>query len=454
MSIQGNKSGTQMRESLSTKLNRLSQTANLKPAFQFQNIAHLVTEEMLLWSYRELRKDAASGIDGVKSKDYEVNLEMNIRDLHTRLKDGRYRAQPLRRIYIEKEDGKKRPLSIPTLEEKVAQKAATELLSRIYENDFLDCSYGYRPKKNAQDALNNIQRDIAIGNVNYVVDADIQDYFGSIVRNQLMEIIKKRITDTHLLRLIGKWLKVCALDEGKLLLSDDGIYQGSVISPILANIYLHEVYDLWVKRDVQPRLRGKVTTYRFADDLIACFEFKDDAERFLQVLKKRFERYGLKLHPDKTKLLEFGRSAWRKSHQGGPKSPTFNFLGFTHICGTSRNGKMVVKVKTMSKRLARGLKRMADWCQENRHIPLPKQHSHLKAVLQGHYQYYGRRGNIYSLRVFNWKTEEIWKKWLNRRTRGQTLSFEKFGKMLKKYPLPPPKITQRFTGFQMNLNMI
>ena len=217
---------------------------------------------------------------------------------------------------------------------------------------------------------------------------------------------------------------------------------------------LHEVYDQWVKRDVQPRLRGKMTTYRFADDLIACFKLKDDAEKFLRVLKKRFEKYGLKLHPDKTKLIEFGRSAWRKNKQGGPKPPTFNFLGFTHICGTSRKGKMVPKVKTMSKRLARGLKRMADWCQENRHISLPEQHLHLKAVLQGHYQYYGRRGNFYSLHVFYRRTEEIWKKWLDRRTRGKLLNYEKFRKILEKYPLPPPKITQGCYGIQLKLHSI
>ncbi len=290
---------------------------------------------MLKWSHQQLRHDAAAGVDGVTAEDYGKNLEINLKSLHQRLKDGRYRAEPLRRVYIEKEDGKKRPLSIPGFEDKIIQRAASELLNKIYENDFLTCSYGYRPGKSAHDALDDIQRDITIGKASYVLDADISDYFGSIVRSELMKMLQRRVTDKHLLALIGKWLRVGVIEEGRLLHSENGTYQGSVISPILANVYLHEVLDIWFEKEVAPRLKGEAKLYRYADDLIATFQYKEDADRFLQVLRKRFEKFGLKLHPEKTQMIEFGRNAWAKSKNTKIKPATFNFLGFTHYCGVN-----------------------------------------------------------------------------------------------------------------------
>jgi RNA-directed DNA polymerase len=438
--VRGNGDRAQTRDSLSTKLNRLSETARNDSAFQFKNIAHLIDVELLEWSFQQLRRDAAAGVDGLTPEDFEKNLRANLADLHRRLREGRYRALPLKRTYIEKEDGKRRPLSIPALEDKIVQRAAAELLTRIYEKDFLPCSYGYRPGRGPHDALDAIQRDITFSKVSYVLDADISDYFGSIIRSELMTMLQKRIADKHLLALIGKWLHVGYVEDGRQLTDETGTYQGSVISPILANIYLHEVLDLWIEGAVKPRLKGELKLYRFADDLIVTFELKEDADRFMQVLPKRFEKFGLKLHPDKTKLIEFGRLAWARGLKSGSRPSTFNFLGLTHYCGASRKGKFMVKVKTMGKRLTRGLKRVALWCKRNRHQPVRKQRDQLRLILLGHYAYYGRRSNFPALAKFSRGVRNIWKKWLG--YRGSYLSWEKMLEIEKRYPLPKPRLVQ------------
>lgn len=432
-----------MPEPLSTKLNRISETAKQYPTYQFRTLAHLINVEMLGESFHQLRKDAAAGVDKITVKDYQRNLGENLEGLHKRLCKRQYRAQPLRRVYIDKEDGKKRPLSIPVLEDKLAQKAISEILSRIYEQDFLSCSFGYRPKRNAHDAINAIRQKITMGKVSYVLEADIQDYFGSIVRETLKGMLEKRIMDRDVLRLIGKWLRVGVVEDGKLLLSEDGTYQGSTISPLLANVYLHEVLDLWVEKVVKPRMRGEISLYRFADDFVACFQYQSDAVRFQQVLPKRFAKYGLTLHPDKTRLINFGRFALGKSNGNRKRKPeTFNFLGFTFYCGKSREGKFSVKVKTMSKRLRRGLLRIAKWCRNNRHQPLNEQQKRLEAILRGHYEYYGLRSNHRSLDNFYQGVIKLWWKWLGRRSRSPTMTWEKFITTLKRYPLPRPCITQ------------
>jgi group II intron reverse transcriptase/maturase len=349
----------------------------------------------------------------------------------------------LRRVYIDKEDGKKRPLSIPVLEDKVVQKAASEILGRIYERDFLSCSYGYRPQRNAHDAIIALWQKITWGKVSYVLEADIRDYFGSVVRSELKSMLQKRIADQAVLRLIGKWLQVGVVEDGRLLMSKDGTYQGSVISPLLANVYLHEVLDLWVEEVVKPRMRGEITLCRFADDFVVCFQYRDDAERFQQVLSKRFAKYGLALHPEKTRLMGFGRFAFNGCRKKGRRKPeTFDFLGFTFYCGRNQEGKFTVKLKTKSKRLGRGLLRMAAWCRQNRHRPLKEQRERLAAVLQGHYQYYGLRSNWRSLEQFYRGTRNLWRKWLGRRSRSPAVSWEKFERILERFPLPKPRITQ------------
>ncbi len=307
-------------------------------------------------------------------------------------------------------------------------------------------SYGYRPKRGAHDALDAIDADITLGKANYVLDADISDYFGSIVRSQLMEMLQKRIKDKHLLALIGKWLNVGVIEDGRLLMSENGTYQGSIISPVLANIYLHEVLDLWFEKEVKPRMRGEAKLYRYADDLIATFQFKEDADRFMEVLVKRFEKFGLKLHPKKTKLIEFGRAAWAKGKRTGIKPGTFNFLGLTHYCGTTRKGKFSVQVKTMAKRLARSLTRVTDLCRKQRHYDLNQQHQRLRMVLSGHYAYYGRRSNSRSLGEFFEGVKSIWKKWLGRRSNNGIISWEKMEKILERYPLPRPRIVHGTLG--------
>lgn len=451
VTVKGNKVGAPTPESLSTRLNRISETAKRNPQYQFENIVHFMNVEMLAWAHQQLRKDSAVGVDGVTAEYYRKNLQNNLADLHNRLKEGRYRAQPLRRIYIEKEDGKLRPLSIPGYEDKICQKVIAELISRIFESDFLPFSYGYRPSKGPHDALDSIQHDITMGSVSYVLDADISDYFSSIVRSKLTEMLKKRITDKHLLALVGKWLQVGVIEDRKLFLTDNGTYQGAVISPVLANVYLHEVLDLWVENEVKPRLKGRMKIYRFADDFIATFTFKEDAERFLQVLPKRFEKFGLKLHPDKTRLIKFGRYAWANYKRTGNKPATFNFLGFTHYCGTTLKGKFAVKVKTMAKRQRRGIVRVMQWCDKNRHLLLGEQHQYLRTVLQGHYAYYGRRNNFLSLRKFYRSVERIWQKWLSRRGGGY-VSWYKLRKIRSKYPLPKPRIVQGRLSPRSQLN--
>jgi group II intron reverse transcriptase/maturase len=401
----------------------------------------LITEEALAWSFSELRKDAAAGVDEVSARDYQGNLSANLKDLHRRLRERQYGAQALRRVYIEKEDGKQRPLSIPVLEDKVVQKATAEILGRIYEQDFLPCSYGYRPRRNAHDAVEAIRKQISVGKVNYVLEADIRDYFGSIVREELKRMLQKRIQDQDVLRLIAKWLNVGVIEDGRLLTSENGTYQGSVISPVLANVYLHEVLDRWMEEQVKPRMRGEISLYRFADDFVVCFQYRSDAERFQQVLPKRFAKYGLRLHPEKTRLLAFGRFAEERAQRDGKCKPeTFGFLGFTFYGGKSRAGKFVVKYKTMSKRLKRGLLRWGQWCQQNRHLTLQEQRERLRVVLHGHYQYYGLQTNYRSLGLFYRGSLNLWRKWLGRRDRATAMTWEKFNKILQKYPLPGPRI--------------
>ena len=447
--IKGNGVGTPMPVALSTKLNRITERAKQSPACQFKNLAHMIDQSMLTQSFHELRKAASAGVDNVTVKMYEENLSTNIQNLHERLRSGQYRASHLRRVYIEKEDGKQRPLSIPVLEDKIAQRAVVAILNRIYEQDFLSCSYGYRPRRGPHQAVEAIQTGIIRGKANWVLDADIKNYFGSIVRKQLMSFLKKRIADKNLLRLIGKWLCVGVIDDGRLLMDDNGTYQGSVISPLLANVYLHEVLDLWVKEVVRPRLKGEIQLYRFADDFIVCFERREDAEKFKSTLVKRFAKYGLELHPDKTKLIEFGRYATQR--RKGKRPETFTFLGFTFYCAKTSKGKFTVNIKTSSKRLARSIKRITEWCRKNRHESLYKQRQELSAMMRGHYQYYGRKSNFRSLRLLYRATRRSWKKWLGRRTRGSYLTWDRFHKIITKHPLPLPRITEGKSGQQLEL---
>jgi RNA-directed DNA polymerase len=428
------------------ELSRLAELAKQDAGRKFCSIAHLLTKAALWEAFEGLRKDAAAGVDGVTYADYEEHLIENLGKLHEKLKSQRYRAQPLRRIYIDKEDGRKRPISIPSLEDKIVQRATVALLNAIFEQDFLDCSYGFRPGRSAHDALDELGRVLRRKPVEFVLELDICGYFDAIVRKPLIEMIEQRVSDASILRLIGKWINIGAIEDGRLLQSETRTGQGQIISPLLANVYLHHVLDVWFEQVVKPRLKGKAYEIRYADDAILCFQYREDAQRVLEVLPKRFAKYGLSLHPQKTRLVEFGRRAHHQAKRTKTRTATFDFLGFTHRCATSRAGKFVVHVSTMKTRLRRGLKAIAEWCREHLHEPIEHQQRMLNAKLRGHYQYYGRPTNYRSLCKFRYAVRRIWRTWLSRRTRGRRLSWERFVKLLQRYPLLPARITHAWAS--------
>jgi group II intron reverse transcriptase/maturase len=424
---------------MSTALSRLSELAKADKTTRFLSIAHRLTPAALMAAFEGLRKDASAGVDGVTYRKYEQDVWRNIPTLHHRLVSHQYRAQPLRRVYIPKENGTERPISIPALEDKIVQKATVTVLNAIYEQDFLPCSYGFRPGLSPHDALGAIGRTICWGPMAYVLEADIQGYFDAIVRSQLMAFVERRIGDSSILRLIRKWIHAGVIEDGRLRVTQTGTGQGQVISPLLANIYLHYVLDEWFEHEVKPRLRGQAAEIRYADDFILCFQYREDAERVLAVLTKRFAKYGLTLHPEKTRLLAFGRSALPK-HPNAPKPATFDFLGFTHLCARSRRGRFAIHVRTMRKRLRRSVTAVAQWCQQHRHDPVEDQAAVLNAKLRGHYQYYGRPTNCRCLWQFYRQVRRLWHKWLNRRTRGKTLPWRDFVHLLALHPLLRPRI--------------
>jgi len=431
---------------MGTDIDRIAELAREDPKRQFFSIAHLITVEKLYAAFRNLRKDASAGIDGVTYEQYGTNAEENIRQLHQRLKEGKYQVQPLRRVYIPKEDGKQRPISILALEDKLVQKVVVDLLNAIYEQDFLGCSYGFRPGRGQHQALDEVRRIICTRPRGWILEIDIRSYFDKIVREILVEMMEKRVSDGSVLRLIQKWIKVGVIEEGRLLVSETGPGQGQPISPLLANTYLHYILDEWFGEVVKPRLKGEAYEIRFADDAILCFERKEDAEKVMSVLPKRFEKYGLTLHPEKTRLIEFGRDAARNAKKQGKKPATFDFLGFTHICTRIRKGKFTVHVKTIAKRFRRGLKAIVDWCREHRHDPVGKQQQTLNAKLRGHYQYYGRPTNYRAIWRFYQTVRRIWRQWLSRRTRGRWLTWERFEAILRQHPLLRPRIMHAWAG--------
>src|SRR6202521_3531512 len=333
------------------ELCRIAELAKQDAGCKFHSIAHLLKKEALWEAFDSLRKDAAAGVDGVTYAQYAEHLIVNISKLHEKLKSITYRALPLRRIYIDKEDGRKRPISIPALEDKIVQKATVALLNAIFEQDFLDCSHGFRPRRSAHDALDEVGRVICRKPMEWVLEIDIRSYFDSIVRKLLMEMVERRVSDANILRLISKWINVGVIDDGRLLVSETGTGQGQIVSPLLANIYLHHVLDVWFVQQVQPRLKGQAFEIRYADDAIFCFQYREDALRVLEVLHKRFAKFGLQLHPEKTRLFEFGRRAHERATRSKTQTATFDFLGLTHRCVTTRRGKFTVYVGTMKKRL-------------------------------------------------------------------------------------------------------
>ena len=431
------------REPMSNSLDRLAVLARSDRDRQFTALAHLLTPAALAQAFSQLRRDAGAGVDGVTYREYAPEATVRLAELHRRLVNQQYRAQPLRRGYVPKENGKQRPIGVPVLEDKIVQRATVTLLNAVYEQDFLECSYGGRPGRSAQQALDRLAQVICRGRVGYVLEADIVGYFDALVRPQLLAMVEQRIKDGSILRLLRKWVHAGILEDGQLLHTTTGTGQGQVISPLLANLYLHYVLDEWFEKQVKPRLRGAAYAIRFVDDFVLCFELEEDAQRVMEVLPKRFAKYGLTLHPEKTRLLAFGRSALQQARNGAaPKPATLDFLGFTHVATWSRKGRFTIHLRTARKRLRRSLVKIMDWCREHLHDPVPVQAAALNAKLRGHYQYYGRPTNYRCLWRFYRAVRRIWRRWLNRRTRAPGLTWPAFERLLGRLPLLRPRITQ------------
>jgi group II intron reverse transcriptase/maturase len=431
-------------ESMSPGLLKVVERAKAEPEGRFHSLAHLIDVPALMRAYRRMRKDAGVGVDGVTKEQYGQDLEIRLQELHERLKSKRYRHQPIRRVHIPKDKGKMRPIGISAFEDKLVQDAVREVLEAIYEQDFLDCSHGFRPKRKAHDAIRALDRIAHRGKVSWILEADIVSFFDSLDRTELMKLLQIRVADGSLLRLIGKCLHVGVLDGAEYSEPDTGTAQGSVLSPLLGNLYLHYVLDLWFAREVAPRLRGEAHLVRYADDFVMTFETQEDAERVMEVLKKRMGRFGLTLHPEKTRLLPFRRPPARQKEGKGPAA--LDFLGFTLYWRRVRSGRWGMSCKTRQARLRRAVQAVAEWCRRYRHLPVKAQHVALTRRIQGHYNYFGVSGNFRSLRLFVEEAKKAWYKWLRRRSQQAHLTWERFGELLKRFPLPRPRITVRIWG--------
>jgi len=434
--------GAQEPVDVSTKQQRIAQLARQSPEMGFTSLAHLIDLDWLKEAFDRTRKDGAVGVDGQDGKDYAANLESNLKSLLERAKSGTYQAPPVRRVHIPKAGSatETRPLGIPTFEDKVLQRAVVMVLEALYEQDFKPCSYGFRPGRSAHQALESLwKQTMAVGG-GWVVDVDIRKFFDTINHGLLRDFIKRRMRDGVLLRLIGKWLNAGVLESGCLTRPETGSPQGGVISPILSNIFLHSVLDDWFEREVQPRLKGHSFLIRYADDFVMGFSCEEDARRVMDVLPKRFAKYGLTIHPDKTRLVPFERPHHDpETANSAERTPpgTFDLLGFTHYWGRSRNGNWVVKRKTSGSRFRRGLAALSDWCRHNLHQPIEDQHRKLSQKLVGHFAYYGITGNSQFLGRFRTATTWIWKRWLSRRHRGGRMNWERLTRLLERHPLPP-----------------
>ena len=426
---------------MTTKLMSLTQRAKTSPKCKFISLAHILAEDFLKGCFWELKRDKASGVDGVSVKEYEVDLDNNLKDLVARMKQKKYRPQPVRRVYIPKGNGDRRGLGIPTVEDKVVQMGVKKILEAIYEVDFVDVSFGFRPERNCHDALNVLDKTIMTKPINYVVDMDIKEFFDTIDHKWLMEALKQRINDTSLLRLIARILKAGIMEEDKFIEQDKGTPQGGVLSPILANIYLHYILDLWFEKVVKTRLRGYAKLIRYADDFIVCFQNGAEAKAFEGMLKERLAKYGLSIAEDKSRIIEFGRYAWQRAQRKGSKVATFNFLGFIHFCDKTRKGKFKLGRKTSNKKFRQKMKAMNLWLKNVRNlVSLEEWWQALRLKLLGHYRYYGISGNMQGIKAFYIQTSRLAYKWINRRSQKKSYTYKRFCRFKKYNPLPEPKI--------------
>ena len=425
-----------------TKLELIARQARQEPRSRFTSLAHLLDEDFLSQCYQELKKDKASGVDGVGVEEYGRSLKENLKSLVERMKAKRYWPQPVRRVYIPKgSDGKLRPLGIPAVEDKVVQMGMTRILQAIFEGDFLDVSYGYRPGRGCHQALKALDRGIMANPVSFVVEADIKGFFDHADHKWLMECLRQRVSDPNFLSLVWRNLKAGALDEGKRQETEEGTPQGSILSPYLSNVYLHYVLDLWFEKKLKKTLRGHAELIRYCDDFVICTQYRSDAVQILGEIKARLAKFGLEVAAEKTRIIEFGRFAKANAEKQGGKPATFGFLGFTHYCSETLKGRFMVGRKTSGKKLRAKLKAMNLWLKAVRNAaPLKQWWQTLKAKLEGHYRYYGVSGNSRSVSRYDYWSRRLVYKWVNRRSQKSSYTWEAFSHYLELHPLPKPRI--------------
>jgi len=431
---------TQSRESVSQALERIRKVARERKKERFTALLHHINIDLLEEAFFELKANAAPGVDRLTWKDYEADLECNLEDLHGRVQRGAYRALPSRRVYIPKPDGRQRPLAVAALEDKIVQRAVAAMLNAIYEEDFLGFSYGFRPGRGAHDAMDALCVGIHSKKVSYILDADIRSFFDEISWEWLVRFLEHRIGDRRIIRLIQKWLKAGILEDGVVSVSDKGTGQGSVISPLLANIYLHFALDLWAARWRRREATGDMIIVRYADDFIIGFQHESDAQRFLDEMRKRLGEFALSLHPEKTRLIEFGRfAAERRKRRGLGKPKTFDFLGFSFICGKTRSGKFQIKRKTRRDRMRAKLREIKEAMRRRMHQPIPEQGKWLRQVVRGYFNYHAVPTNAHALAVFRHHVTDLWRRTLRRRSQKDRMTWERMTQLVSDW-LPEPII--------------
>lgn len=446
---------TQHREGVLNELLLIHHKAKTDKKLKFTTLMHHIYNiDMLRLSYFEIKRDAAPGIDQETWATYGRNLETNLQDLSVKLKRGSYKAKAVRRVYIPKPDGKQRPLGVTALEDKIVQRAAVAVLNAIYETDFLGFSYGFRPKHSQHQALDALYVEMFTKKVNFIYDADIRDFFNMINREWLIKFIEHRIVDKRVVRLIQKWLNAGILEEGKIIYNEQGTPQGSSVSPLLANVFLHYIYDLWIQQWKERKARGDIIVTRFADDTVVGFQYKSDAQQFQTDLKERLHKFGLELHPDKTRLIEFGRfAAGNREKRGEEKPETFTFLGFTHICGKTReNGKFTILRQTIKKKMQKKLSEIKDELRKRMHHPIQEVGQWLKAVVTGHYRYYGIPGNFDAMNYFRHEISLRWKHSLKRRSQKGNITWVKMEKLIDRW-LPKPRIYHKYPNERVGVTI-
>lgn len=410
--------------------------AQAAPDRALTSLHHHIDEAFVCEAFRRTRKDAAVGVDGQTGAQFGERLHDNVRELVDLMRSGRYKAPPVRRVLIPKPGGGRRPIGIPTFADKVLQRAVAMVLEAVYEQDFLDCSYGFRPGRSAHQAVQRVRDGLMNMEGGWVVEVDIESFFDTLDHAALRDFLDLRVRDGVIRRMIGKWLNAGVLTDAGLTRPKGGSPQGAVISPILANVYLHHVLDVWFEREVKPRLRGRAFLVRYADDFVIVCKQQADAERVMKVLPKRFARFGLRLSETKSRLVRFTRP--RRDVAEQPQ--TFTLLGFTHYWGRSEAGKWIVKRRTSAASFRRSLRKAADWIKRNRHLPLDLQHAHLSRVLRGHYGYFGITGNVRALARFRFAVGRLWRKWLSRRSQRAYIPWARFNRILLRYPLPLARV--------------